>query len=63
MQYHEHEVSRQLARERHEELARAARHHRIARKRRARRRQVREASVFSRWVWRWRVRRSPAHWA
>jgi hypothetical protein len=63
MHYHEHEVSRQMARERHEEMARQARRHRIARERRAPRERAREASVFSRWVWRWRFRRSPAHWA
>jgi hypothetical protein len=63
MQYHEPEVSRQMARERHEGMAREVRHRRVAIKRRARREQEREASVFSRWVWRWRVRRSPAHWA
>ncbi len=61
MLYREPEVSRMLAREHHERLAKEARRRRRAVEQ-ARPEPVGAASVLSRWVWRWRMRRAPAYW-
>ena len=60
MLYREPEVSRMLAREHHERLTQEARRPRAGEQ--ARPKPVGAASVLSRWVWRWRMRRAPAYW-